>query len=365
MHVAASSDVTKLPKMRQLGDSDLIVSDICLGTMTWGKQNTEQEAHAQLSYAFDSGINFLDTAEMYPVPVEAATQGTTDRYISTWLKNQKREDVILATKVCGRSDRVTWVREGDESPKVDRKNIMYSVEKSLMRLNTDYIDLLQIHWPDRYVPLFGAAAYDASNEYDAEPFEAQLEAFDELIQQGKVRHLGVSNETSYGVSEFCYAAERNPKLPKIVSIQNSYSLIVRSAFETDLAEVCSPSHKNVGLLAYSPLAGGALSGKYLNNTPEGARFTLFPGYMDRFNKSQAVDAVKEYTKIAEKYGMTPSEMALVFCKSRWFVTSTIIGATSLDQLKENIDAFDLEMSDEMLEDINQLYKKYRDPATST
>jgi aryl-alcohol dehydrogenase-like predicted oxidoreductase len=233
---------------------------------------------------------------MYPVPVEAATQGKTDLYIGTWLKQQKREQVVLASKVCGRSDKVTWVRAGSATPVVNRANIMESVEKSLQRLGTDHIDLLQIHWPDRYVPLFGAAAYDVANEYDAVSFEEQLEAMQELITQGKIRAFGLSNETSFGVMSFCQLAEKH-SLPKPVSIQNSYSLLSRTNFETDLAEVCSPRHTNVGLLAYSPLAGGSLSGKYVDGTPEGARFTLFPGYMDRFNKSLAKDAVAEYVAV--------------------------------------------------------------------
>jgi len=348
--------------IRKLGDSDLMVSEICLGTMTWGEQNTEADAHEQMSYAFANGVNFMDTAELYPVPTKAESQGKTDQYIGTWLKNQKREDVILASKVCGRSDRLTWFRD-EGTPIVDRKNIMEGVEKNLVRLQTDYIDLLQIHWPDRYVPLFGAAAYDYSNEYDATPFEEQLEAMSELIKQGKVRSFGLSNESSFGVMSFCQKAEQMG-LPKPVSIQNSYSLLVRTLFETDLVEVCSPRNMNVGLLAYSPLAGGSLSGKYVDKTPEGARFSLFPGYMERFNKSLAKDAVAEYVEVAKKHELTPTQLALAFVKSRQFVTSTIIGATTMDQLKENMDAFSIDLSEEALADIQTLFKKYRDPATS-
>eukprot|EP00238_Polyblepharides_amylifera_P007840 CAMPEP_0196575914 /NCGR_PEP_ID=MMETSP1081-20130531/5299_1 /TAXON_ID=36882 /ORGANISM="Pyramimonas amylifera, Strain CCMP720" /LENGTH=331 /DNA_ID=CAMNT_0041894371 /DNA_START=238 /DNA_END=1233 /DNA_ORIENTATION=- len=331
--------------------------------MTWGKQNTEVEAHEQLNYAFDNGVNFLDTAEMYPVPLEAGTQGTTDRYIGSWLKTRKRDEVILATKVCGRSDRINWVREGGALPKVDRANIMESVEQSLLRLGTDHIDLLQIHWPDRYVSLFGASSYSVEEEYDYVTFEEQLRAMDELIKQGKIRHFGLSNETSFGVTSFCNMAQQL-SLPKPVSIQNSYSLLVRTNFETDLAETCSPRHNNVGLLPYSPLAGGSLTGKYINSTPEGARFNLFPGYMERFNKSLAKEAVSEYAKVAEKHGLTPSTLALAFVKSRWFVTSTIIGATKMDQLKENMEAFSVELSEEVLADVNAVFKKFRDPATS-
>eukprot|EP00982_Pelagococcus_subviridis_P012947 31203-Pelagococcus_subviridis.AAC.4 len=353
-------------ELRLLGDSDLMISEICLGTMTFGKQNTERDAHAQLSYAVDAGVNFIDTAEMYPVPTEAARQGKTDEYIGTWLRSRRREDVVLATKVSGRSDRITWLPRGDnETPRVKRKHIMESVEHSLSRLQVDHIDLLQIHWPDRYVSLFGASPYDVANVNDDDvPFEEQLRAFDDLIRQGKVRHLGVSNETSWGVCEFARIAATSG-MPKLVSIQNSYSLLTRGAFETDLAEVCSPSNANVGLLAYSPLAGGALTGKYLGESPpEGARFTMFPGYMERFNKSATREATAEYARVAGEYGLSPAALALAFVRSRWFVTSTIIGATSMEQLGENIDAFNVEMTQECLDDIDAVYKKYKDPAIS-
>lgn len=346
-----------------LGDSGLEVSECCLGTMTWGKQNTEAEAHQQLSYALDRGVNFLDAAEMYPVPTEAETQGRTEEYIGSWLKGQPRDKVVVASKVCGASEQITWVRDSGSGTRVDRAQIREAVEKSLTRLQTDYIDLLQIHWPDRYVPLFGGAAYDAALERDAVPFEEQLEAMQELVAEGKVRAIGVSNETSYGVMQFCQAAaDRN--LPKIASIQNSYSLLVRTPIETNLSEVLSPRNLNVGLLAYSPLAGGALTGKYLHATPEGSRFTLFPGYMERFQKSDTMSAVAEYVEVANKYGLTPSQLAIAFCQSRWFVTSSIIGATSMDQLRENMDAFDVELSEECLADIDRVYKRWRDPTTS-
>lgn len=350
-------------RLRELGSSALVVPEVCLGTMTWGKQNTEAEAHEQLSYAKDRGVNFLDTAEMYPVPTEAETQGRTDRYIGSWLKEQKREDIILATKVCGRSDRIDWVRNGGANPIVDRKNILESVEKSLERLQTDYIDLLQIHWPDRYVPLFGDGPYDAKNEREAVSYEEQLETLAELVRQGKVRALGVSNETSWGVSEFARVS-RELNIPAVCSIQNAYSLLCRVNFETDLAEVCSKRNANVGLLAYSPLAGGALSGKYMSgNVPEGARFTLFPGYMDRYNKSLAVTAIAAYSEVASKYEMSLTELALRFVKSQWFTTSSIIGATTMQQLKENIDCFEKpDLDEEILEEIKEVYKKYRDPA---
>lgn len=352
--------------MRQLGDSSLVVPDICLGTMTWGEQNTEAEAHEQLSYALDRGVNFMDAAEMYPVPGKAETQGLTERYIGSWLKTQRREDLIIASKVCGRSDRLVWLRDDGRAPRVTRADIHEAVDKILDRLGTDYIDLLQIHWPDRYVSLFGGSAYDEANEKgDATPFEEQLEGLREVIDQGKVRYVGVSNETSYGVMRFCQLAEQ-AGLPRICSIQNSYSLIVRNGFETDLAETCSKRNCNVGLLAYSPLAGGSLTGKYNAGDVEGARLSLFPGYMARFRNSIALDAIREYCEVASKHGMSPTELALGFVRSRWFVTSTIIGATTMDQLKANIDAFEssggIELSPECLEDVDVVFRKYRDPA---
>jgi aryl-alcohol dehydrogenase-like predicted oxidoreductase len=230
----------------KLGDSDLEVSKVCLGTMTFGQQNTVDEGVEQLDFAFDKyGINFLDTAEMYPVPTKAETQGDTDRVISKWLKGRDRSKIILASKVAGASPRLTWLpgRNG-EGCRVSKKDILVSVDESLRRLGTDYIDLVQIHWPDRYVPIFGATNYDLKQERDYISFEEQLSAFKTLVKQGKVRYVGVSNETPYGVMKFCQAAEKLG-LPKIVSIQNSYSLIVRSDFESSLTEVCSPRHENV------------------------------------------------------------------------------------------------------------------------
>lgn len=240
---------------------------------------------------------------------------------------------------------------------------MESVESSLRRLGTDYIDLLQIHWPDRYVPLFGQDAYDPSQERDdSTSFNEQLEAFQDLIHQGKVRHIGVSNETPFGVCKFAELAEREG-LPKIVSIQNSYSLLVRSDFESGLSEVCSPRNTNVGLLAYSPLAGGILSGKYATeDVSDRARLNLFPGFMERYKKSLAQEAVDCYMQVADKYGLTPTQLSLAWCYSRPWVASTIIGATSLEQLDENIEAYGIEFTDEMNDDVNAIYQRYRDPS---
>lgn len=350
---------------KKLGDSDLLISEITLGTMTWGNQNSEKEAHEQLSYAFDQGINILDTAEAYPVPMSKATQGRTDLIIGTWLKSQPREKVILATKVCGYSTQSGYLRNTDIL-RVDAANIKESVEKSLKRLGTDYIDLLQIHWPDRYVPLFGDFSYDPSKWRESVPIFEQLKAFQDIIQEGKVRYIGVSNETSYGVMEFVNAAKLEG-LPKIISIQNSYSLLVRCHFEVDLVEVCMPQHCNVGLLAYSPLAGGALTGKYTNPdfvASNKGRFNLFPGYMSRYNNSLAKEATEKYIQLAHQHGLTPVQIALGFTRDRPFVTSTIIGATSLEQLKENISAFTTTRTlyPEVMEGIENIFSRYRDPA---
>ncbi|KAJ0803128.1 putative aldo-keto reductase, NADP-dependent oxidoreductase domain-containing protein [Helianthus annuus] len=350
----------------QVGDSNLVVSEITFGTMTFGQQNTEKEAHELLSYAYEHGINTFDTAEVYPVPVSKETQGLTDIYIGNWMKSQPRDQIILATKVAGYSERSAYLRDNADVVRVDAANIKESVEKSLKRLNTDYIDLLQIHWPDRYVALFGEFFYDPLKWRESVPFVEQLRAFQELIEEGKVRYIGVSNETSYGVMEFVHAAKTHG-LPKIVSIQNNYSLLVRCQFETDLVEVCHPKNCNVGLLCYSPLAGGALSGKYLDSESEAAkkgRLQLFPGYMERYNKSISKEATAQYIEMAKKHGLSPVELALGFVRDRPFMTSTIIGATSLEQLKEDMDAFlttERPLSPDVMADIETIFKRYKDP----
>ncbi|CAM6111020.1 unnamed protein product [Calypogeia fissa] len=351
---------------RKLGDSDLVISEITLGTMTWGNQNTEKEGQEQLAYAFDHGINILDTSEAYPIPMIKETQGRTDRVISGWLKTMPRDKVIVATKIVGYSERSTHLRDSGKVPRVDRENIRESVEKSLKRLETDYIDLLQIHWPDRYIPMFGEFMYDYRKFREYVPFAEQLEALQEVIQEGKVRYIGVSNETSFGVMEFLYAA-KTFGLPKIVSIQNCYSLTTRAKFEVDLVEVCAPMHGNVGLLGYSPLAGGTLTGKYRSMESETAkkgRLGIFPGYMDRYNKSLARDAVAAYCEVAKRHNITPTQMALAFCRDRPFMTSTITGATTMEQLKENISAFQIPrpLAQEISDDIDAVFKKFRDPS---
>lgn len=321
-----------------------------------------------LSYAFDYGINMLDTAEAYPIPMKKETQGRTDLYIGSWLESQPRDKVIVATKVCGYSEqRLTHVRDNADVLRVDAANIRESVEKSLKRLKTDYIDLLQIHWPDRYVALFGEFTYDYTKWRPSVPVLEQLKGFQELIDEGKVRYIGVSNETSYGVMEFVHTA-KVAGLPKIVSIQNAYNLLTRCKFEVDLVEVCHPNNCNVGLLAYSPLGGGNLSGKYLDPESEACktgRLNLFPGYMERYLKSYAKEVTAKYVELAKKHGLSPVQLALGFVRDRPFVTSSIIGATSMEQLKEDIDAFvttERPLPSQVMLEIEAIFRRNKDPA---
>jgi aryl-alcohol dehydrogenase-like predicted oxidoreductase len=354
--------------------------------MTFGEQNTLEEGVTQLHRAFDQyGINFLDTAEMYPVPTKAETQGRTDRAVAMFLKDKTREDVILATKVCGRSDRIQWLprREKNTPAAVTREQIVDSVNASLERLGVDYIDLLQIHWPDRFAGgLFGTPDFTPSR-YKTSPtpvdFEEQLAGLQQVIQEGKVRYVGLSNETPYGICSMAQLAKSFPDLyPKIVSVQNSYSLVVRKDFEAGLAEACY--HHNVGLLPYSPLASGSLTGKYRNSdtifttvTPNGdnkddgvssrpiGRLSMFPGFMDRYLGSQNEEAVNAYCDVAQEAGLSPAQMALAWCYHNELVASTIIGATTMEQLEENLQAYDIRLTEETLNKIEKVYKKYTDP----
>ena len=333
------------PRRGRLGGSGLLVSEVCLGTMTFGEQNSEAEARALLDSAWERGVNFLDTSEIYPVRPAPETQGLTSEYIGRWLAARPRDSAVVATKVSGRSEGLEWVpanrtkpRGVESNPKLDALSIRAGVEAELRRLRTDYIDLLQLHWPDRYRPNFGANQYKQGREWEAVPFEEQVGALKELVEEGKVRYWGLSNESTFGVCSFS-AAARQMGAPPPVSIQNSFSLVGRS-FESDLAEACCPDNLNLGLLPWSPLAGGALSGKYLSGEPPlGSRFALFPGRYDRFNSPRVREAVRRYSKLAKEAGMTPAQLALKFCRSRPYVASTIIGATNLVQLAENLDAF--------------------------
>jgi len=345
---------------RQLGESDLKISVLGLGTMTFGEQNSEAEAHAQLDYAVSRGVNFLDTAEIYPVPPRGETAGRTESYIGTWLKKQQRDKLIVATKIAGPSRGFSWIRNG---PHIDRKHIHEAIDNSLRRLQTDYVDLYQIHWPDRYVPMFGASAYEADMEHDTVPIAEQLQALGELVKAGKVRYIGLSNETPWGVSEFVRCAE-TLDLPRIISIQNAYHLMNRT-FESGLAEVCR--HANIGLLAYSPLAFGHLTGKYLSDRqaspdPAKGRVTLFQGFGQRYNKPNVPAASKEYVRIATESGLKPAQMALAFARTRWFTRSVLLGATSMRQLQENLDSVEVTLTDEVLEKIAAVHRIYPNPA---
>jgi aryl-alcohol dehydrogenase-like predicted oxidoreductase len=341
---------------RRLGSSDLTVSAICLGTMTFGQQNSEDEAHAQLDAAFARGINFIDTAEMYPVPPRAETYTRTETIVGNWLRGRPRDQVVLATKVAGPRRPLHWVRGGPKS--LDRDNIRAAIEGSLARLGTDYIDLYQLHWPERNVPMFGQFQFNPAEETDAVPIRAQLETLAELVKEGKVRHIGVSNEHPWGVMEFLRLA-REAGLPRIVSIQNPYSLINR-VFEFGLAEISF--REQVSLLAYSPLAFGLLSGKYLANPAASGRVTLFPGFAQRYEKPNVQPAVAAYAALAAKLGMSPATLALSYVYRRWFVSSTIIGATTTAQLAENLDAWEKPLSDDALAAIEALHLRYMNPA---
>ncbi len=341
---------------RPLGRTGLSVSSIGLGTMTWGEQNTEDEGHAQMDYAVECGINFFDTAELYAVPPKAETQGTTETIIGSWFKAHKnRDQIILATKITGRSP-MNWFRKDGGKTRLNAAQIDEAVEGSLRRLQTDYIDLYQLHWPDRKLSLFGGHGF-ADYPVDFTPFEIILEALDRHVQKGNIRHIGVSNETAWGVMR--YLAEASSRgLPRMASIQNAYHLINRT-FETGLAEVAM--REEVGLLAYSPLGQGTLTGKYLNGArPEGARGTLF-GRLERYQGPGAEDAIKACITCAQEHGLSPVQLALKFCDTRPFVTSTLIGATSMEQLKENIDAFAVSWSDDLEKAVNDLHAKHRSP----
>lgn len=339
---------------RQLGASDLQVSELALGTMTFGEQNSLSEAHEQLDYAVSLGVNLIDTAEMYPVPGKPETQGRTEEYIGLWLKKQARDKLVIATKVSGPSRGFDWIRGGPKA--VNRANVMAAIDGSLKRLQTDYVDLYQIHWPERNVPMFGHNEYDPRLERPCTPVEEQLTALAQLVTSGKVRHIGLSNETPWGVAEFLKTAERLG-LQRVVSVQNPYNLLNRT-FEIGLYEMCH--RERVSLLAYSPLAFGLLSGKYISDTPARGRFTLFPDFGQRYRKLNVPAAVSAYAKLAAERGLSPATMALAFVRSRPFVTSTIVGATSMQQLRENLASVELDA--ETLNAIAQIHARYPNPA---
>ena len=340
---------------RLLGNSGIEVTSVCLGTMTFGQQNSETEAHRQLDHAMAAGINFIDTAEMYPVPPREPTQGRTESYVGSWLQHQRREDVVLASKITGPRRGYDWLRGG---PRITRQQIEKAIDDSLRRLCTDYLDLYQIHWPDRYVPMFGETQFDASQVGETEAIAQQIEALADLVKAGKIRAIGLSNETPYGVMAFDEAAGR-ANLPRVTSIQNAYHLMNRT-FEEGLAEVCH--YRDVGLLAYSPLAFGVLSGKYLRDPRAPGRITEFPGFGQRYGKPNVLPALTAYVDLAEQHGLTPAQLAIAFVHQRPFTRSVIIGATDLDQLAENIGAAEITLSDEVLDAIDAIHLRFPNPA---
>ena len=342
----------------KLGSSDLLVSKICLGTMTFGEQNSEAEAHSQLDYALERGINFIDTAEMYPVMASAETQGSTERYIGSWLKKSgKRGQIVLASKVAGPNSRMHWIRGGKSNH--DAVNLRAAVEDSLRRLQTEHIDLYQLHWPSRNLPIFGANSYNPQHEREAVAIEDTLAILGKLVDEGKIGHVGVSNESSWGVSEYIKQAELKG-LPRIASIQNLCNLTARQ-FETGLLdETCH--RENVGLLAYSPLAFGQLTAKYLDDPQARGRLTIFPpGWSPRYIRPATIAAASQYAALARANGLTPTQLALAWCYSRWFVASTIIGATSLEQLAHNIDAYDITLSPEIIKAVDAIHATLTNP----
>jgi len=345
-------------KYSRLGNTGLEVSRICLGTMTWGEQNSEAEAHEQLDLAVERGVNFIDTAEMYPVPPRAETQGLTEQYIGTWLKGRgDRDRLIVATKVAGNSDGLEWVRGG---PVLDRKQILQACDDSLRRLQTDYIDLYQVHWPARPANYFGKLGYERDDVDDdaLAGIEETLAALAELVAAGKVRHVGISNETPWGTMQYLRLSEQ-AVLPRPVAIQNPYNLLNRS-FEVGLAEIAL--RESIGLLAYSPLAFGVLTGKYADGQrPEGARMSLFPRFT-RYSGDTAMRAAEEYVALAMENDLSPARMALAFVNSRSFLTSNIIGATSREQLEEDLDSIDVELDQEVLDAINDIHETMPNPA---
>jgi aryl-alcohol dehydrogenase-like predicted oxidoreductase len=347
----------KKMKYTILPNTNLKVSTICLGTMTFGNQNTENEAHSQLDFAIEKGINFLDTAEMYPIGGNEHIFGSTERHIGSWIKKigqSKREDIVVATKIAGPNRGMGYIRQPLDFSK---KNIHDAVNLSLKNLQTDYIDLYQMHWPERIMNMFGQRGLSKIDDQWKDSIFDILTIFDELIKEGKIKHIGVSNENPWGVMRFLMESEKH-NLPKIATIQNPYSLLNR-LFEVGLSEICM--RENVGLLAYSPLGFGFLSGKHLNGIVPESRLGLFPNFV-RYTNENCFKATKMYQDLAHDCGLTVTELALAFVNHQQFVTSTIIGATSIDQLEENINAFDVMLTDAVLAEINKIQELVPNPA---
>ena len=340
---------------KNLGNTDLKVSTICLGTMTWGEQNTQEEGFDQMDYALDKGVNFWDTAELYSVPPKPETFGRTEIIIGNWFKKtKKRKDVILATKVCGPMR--AYVRGGGYQ--YGKKNITEAIEGSLKRLQTDYIDLYQLHWPERDTNMFGRLGYEHTEKEDWNRFEDILETLQKFIDNGKIRYLGLSNETPWGVNKFLELASKK-KLPRMMSVQNPYNLLNRT-YEVGLAEISV--REKIGLLAYSPLAIGYLTGKYMNNQiPKKSRLDHDSDFWTRYNKPNTEKAVKAYYDIAKKYNIDMAQMSLKFCEIQPFTTSVIIGATTLEQLKTNVESVNVNLEKDVIKEINDVQKTYPNP----
>ncbi len=343
-------------KFRKLGNTNLDVSLICLGTMTWGTQNSEKDAFEQMDYSLSNGVNFFDTAEIYSVPPNSESYGKTEKMIGNWFEKRKnREKIILASKVAG--PRCDWIRGGENN--FNEKNIGEAIDGSLKRLKTDYIDLYQLHWPERSTNCFGRREYEINkNEGEWNDFEKVLKALEKFIKSGKIRYIGMSNETPYGLSKYLELS-KNKNLPRMMSVQNPYSLVNRT-YEIGMSEISI--REKCGLLVYYPLASGALSGKYRNGKmPKNARMTLFKGW-ERMINPLAMKAYDEYYKLAKESNITMVQLAQAFVNSRPFVTSNIIGATTMDQLKENIQSINIELDEEILEKINIIHNNNPNPA---
>ena len=344
-------------KYRTLGDTDLKVSLICLGTMTWGEQNTQEEGFEQMDYAVEKEINFFDTAELYAIPPKEKTYGKTEEIIGNWFKERKnRKKIILASKIAGPG--LPWIRGG--GPQYSEKNLESALHDSLKRLKTDYIDLYQLHWPERNTNYFGNLNYKhKENERNWNSFESILKVLKKFIDQGKIRYIGLSNETPWGFSKFLQIAEEQ-KLPRMVSVQNPYNLVNRS-YEIGMSEISI--REKAGLLAYSPLAVGYLTGKYRNKQmPKNSRLDLFYKNYPRYHNQRTYDAVDEYFKIAKKHKISLTQLSLAFVNSRDFVTSNIIGATTMEQLKENIDSIKISLDQKIIEEINLVHENNPNPA---
>ncbi|MFD2563329.1 aldo/keto reductase [Aquimarina rubra] len=341
-------------KYTTLPNTDIKVSKICLGSMTWGEQNTEAEGHEQIEYAISQGVNFIDTAELYSVPAKKETQGSTERIIGSWLKKSgKRDEVVIASKIVGPAEFSNHIRKGEFS----KKEIADAIHKSLERLQTDYIDLYQLHWPERQTNYFGKLGYthDENDEW-ADNFSEVLENLNGFVKEGKIRQVGVSNETAYGLMR--YTEEARKGAPKMITVQNPYNLLNRKD-EVGLAEVLH--RENIGHLPYSPLGFGMLTGKYLDEIPKNSRVDLFPNY-NRYMNENSYKATRLYNEIAKKHSISLTQLSLAFVNQQPFVTSNIIGATSIDQLTENIDSINVTLSDEIINEINKVHAQIPNPA---